>query len=395
MYKPGQHILFISTLPGYDWGGSELLWSQSAIRLCEMGVKVSVSVAYRRSEPEIISQLERAGCTIVRRGAPNRLPPPAPLATRAKRWLRRKFVTIRQSESTESDLINDADLIVISQSHCIDGLPWMLTCLEASRPYVTIAQSGHFLLYHGDEMAASLEKGLNGAKTNFFVSQNNRRELENYLAVTLSNVETVWNPFQVRYDSDLPWPDDSGTLRLAQVARLYPPAKGQDILFNVLNMPKWRQRDVRVTLFGSGLNQTQVKKLALFLNLENVEFGGFSGDIQSVWREHHALLLPSRIEGLPIALVEAMLCGRPAVVTDIAGNTEVIEENVTGFVALAPSVVEFDAAMERLWQNRHRLREMGAAAASRIRSTFPEDPVGSFCERLMRRGEPSDAGSSQ
>ena len=57
-------------------------------------------------------------------------------------------------------------------------------------------------------------------------------------------------------------------------------------------------------------------------------------------------MLPSRFEGLPLALVEAMLCPRPAVVTNVAGNTEVIEDGETGFVAAAPTAGHLDEAME-------------------------------------------------
>jgi glycosyl transferase family 1 len=47
---------------------------------------------------------------------------------------------------------------------------------------------------------------------------------------------------------------------------------------------------------------------------------------------NHVHAMPSRIEGLPLVLIEAMLCGRPVVATDVAG-AEVIEDEVTGFLA--------------------------------------------------------------
>jgi hypothetical protein len=38
------HILFISTMEGTPWGGSEELWSQAALRLLEKGHRISASV---------------------------------------------------------------------------------------------------------------------------------------------------------------------------------------------------------------------------------------------------------------------------------------------------------------------------------------------------------------
>ena len=55
---------------------------------------------------------------------------------------------------------------------------------------------------------------------------------------------------------------------------------------------------------------------------------------------------------MPLALVEAMLCGRTAVVTDVGGNAEWIEDGETGFVAEAATAKSFGAALkERGWPN--------------------------------------------
>ena len=76
---------------------------------------------------------------------------------------------------------------------------------------------------------------------------------------------------------------------------------------------------------------------------------GFAGFVapEDIWAKEQILVLPSRQEGLPIALVEAMMAGRPAVVTDVGGNREVIDEGITGFIAEAPTVCAVSAALER------------------------------------------------
>jgi glycosyltransferase involved in cell wall biosynthesis len=101
-----------------------------------------------------------------------------------------------------------------------------------------------------------------------------------------------------------------------------------------------------------------------------------------IWARNHALAVPSRFEGLPLALVEAMMCGRPAVVTDVAGNSEVIEDGVTGFLADAPTVRSMESALERFWAQRNDLERMGQVAAARIRQLIPPDPVGVFSDKI-------------
>ena len=54
---------------------------------------------------------------------------------------------------------------------------------------------------------------------------------------------------------------------------------------------------------------------------------GFPRPNGSLGVRNHLLVLPSRAEGTPIALVEAMICARPAVVTDVGGNVEWLEDD--------------------------------------------------------------------
>ena len=116
------------------------------------------------------------------------------------------------------------------------------------------------------------------------------------------------------------------------------------------------------------------------LDLPNVRLAGHAR-VDEIWATHHALLMPSRHEGLPLALIEAMLCGRFGIVTDVAGNAELIDDNRTGFVAAAPQAACLDEAMERAWQQRHRWAEIGLAAAQ-VQTLLPADPIDDFIQRL-------------
>lgn len=170
--------------------------------------------------------------------------------------------------------------------------------------------------------------------------------------------------------------------KLACVGRLEPRAKGQDVLFEVLSQEKWRQRPLFVTLFGNGANKENLQKLHKLYCLDNVTFGGFVSNIEDVWAAHHALVLPSRYEGLPLAIVEAMLCGRMCITTDVSGNAELIEDNKEGFIAAAPSPKYLDEAMERAWQQRERWYDIGQAARHKVRQCVSADPVGDFVNEL-------------
>jgi glycosyltransferase involved in cell wall biosynthesis len=90
-------------------------------------------------------------------------------------------------------------------------------------------------------------------------------------------------------------------------------------------------------------------------------------------------------------LVEAMLSRRVAIVTDVAGSPEVLEDNRTGFLAQAPTDLAVDEALERAWSRRSEWAEIGQAAHTAIKTLTPTDPAAFFTEQLLRlTSEPPD-----
>ena len=85
---------------------------------------------------------------------------------------------------------------------------------------------------------------------------------------------------------------------------------------------------------------------------------------------------------MPLTLVEAMLCGRPCIATDVGGTSELIRDGINGFLAKAPTVELLDEAMNRAWDNRSRLKEMGETAAADSRKFASADPVADFVREL-------------
>lgn len=85
--------------------------------------------------------------------------------------------------------------------------------------------------------------------------------------------------------------------------------------------------------------------------------------------------------------MEAMLCARPVIATDIAGHREVIEDGVTGFLADAPAAASISAALERYWQRRGDAEAIGKSGARRIRQLVPPDLIRVFSEKPRTIGE--------
>ena len=366
--------LFVMANEGVQWGGSEPLWSTAAEMLVRRGNEVRVSVKDWGEPVEQIEHLRAGGCKIFYRGE---FPP------FFYRLGRRIFPLPEYRRLHVRSAAKGVDLVVISQGANMDGLLWMEEARAAGHSYVVIAQGAIPYWWPDDSVSERVAESYEKAKASYFVSQAILDASRRQFATPLGNAKVVRNPFNVRYEARPVWPGrTTEEMLLACVAR-QEIGKGQDLILQTLALPHWRERKIKVSLIGTGPNDRTLRRIAEQLKLASVDFPGYSRDIEEVWSRHHALLLASRHEGMPLSVVEAMLCGRPCIATDVGGNRELIRDGVNGFLAKAPTVELLDEAMNRAWDARGRLKEMGCTAARDVRAWVSADPSEDFARELM------------
>ena len=371
-----KNILFIAPNAG-NWGGSEVLWYKTAQYCIDRGIKTGIAMNDCTPMPKQIGEIIKTGKVgmVYQR---QRL-------TLNERLLNRlvsqqhKFNVAKEFKARI--LIWKPDFVVISQGGNNEGTEMMNFLADHNISYVTISQAAVDYRWPSVEYGNQMERGYKSALMNYFVSKANLQLTEMQIGVSLTNGKVIRNPFNVPFHTELPYPDTSNGFKLACVGRYEIGDKGQDVLLRVLNEKKWRERDIFVTFYGSGHHRASIQKLITNLKLTNAVLGDYVDTID-IWRSNHALVMPTRFEGLPLALVEAMLCGRFGIVTNVSGNKEVIKDNVNGFLAEAPQVEYMDAAMERAWAQRENWEAIGKKAKSYIKTLVPEDPIREFFNEL-------------
>lgn len=372
-----QRFLFVST--NRTWGGSEELWSRTAIALAGEGHDVTAFKLLRGTGESAMCALREARGRVVEVA---RMPLVPRRAFSALLLYARPLARLIQRVRLRATLASRRpQLVVISQGTNIDGVMLANAVRRRRVPYVLIAHKATEQRWPADAEREPMRDAYTGALRSFFVSDHTLHMTEEQIAAKLRNAEIVRNPFAVPGAALTAWPGDAH-LRLACAARLLASEKGQDLLIRVLAREQWRARPLSVTFYGEGPDREALAALATRHGVTSVTFAGHVDDVVAIWRDHHALILPSRCEGLPIVLVEAMLSGRVPIVTNAGGNAEVIEDDVTGFVAATPSEDALDEAMERAWQRRGEWREIGARASESIRRIIPADPVAVFAAQL-------------
>ena len=379
MVKSGNtyRIAFVSTMGGVPWGGSEELWSQTAMHMKKLGHDIRVSVYDWPQRHGRLGELASAGADVSFR------PRGLTFAGRMKGKLLTKISGNSLDRAVLSWLREQApELVVISQGYTMDGVPWMSACRELGLAYCPIIHANSEAWWPEDGELESLRSGFSGARKLFFVSRPNQNLMEMQCGMRFEEAEIVVNPWKVDASEPVPWPDSDEVMEIACVGRLDPRAKGQDVLMQVLAQEKWKARPLRLNVYGDGPCEHSLKALSGLFDLKNVSFKGQVSEVRTIWAKNHAMILPSRFEGLPLVIVEAMFCGRMVITTEVAGNTEHIIDGVNGFVAAAPTWKLLDDAMERAWSRKSEWREIGAKARDHVIAEIPENPIQLFSQKL-------------
>jgi glycosyltransferase involved in cell wall biosynthesis len=369
-------IAFFSTMTGMLWGGSETLWSGAAESLLARGHRVDVNYARRKLSVSQLDRLSGLGAQVHYRRR-------AKYGRSVQRLLQRLHVNDRAHRHWLRDVA--PDFVVISIGYHTDDLAIAQSCAALDIPYALLLQAASPYEFIEPGQLESHRAAYATAARSYFVSAQNRDIVEANLAVDLSNAEIVDNPFNVTADGPLPWPDANNVWKLACVARLQFKSKGHDLLLQALKQPKWRSRPIEISFWGEdGGDRTHIERLAKIYGIERqIRLAGFAANIEDVWRDHHAMVLASRYEGNPLAMIEAMFCGRAPIITNVGRVAELVDDNESGFVAAAPTVELIDDALERAWQRRDDWETIGARASVAIRQRHSLTPTADFADAIL------------
>jgi len=121
--------------------------------------------------------------------------------------------------------------------------------------------------------------------------------------------------------------------------------------------------DVRFVMTGAGPLEDKVRTRLRYLGLEgSVDVLGVVDDVAAHLAGLDLLLLPSRLDGRPVVVLEALAAGVPVVASAIGGLPALLAEGVTGFLCRPGHPEEFAAHVRRLADDRAALLRMGQAA---------------------------------
>lgn len=167
-------------------------------------------------------------------------------------------------------------------------------------------------------------------------------------------------------------------LNIINIGRIAHKVKGQDILIKALKLCKDKGMNFKCDLVGTihscfehdRATYAYLKELIKELDLENeIQFLGTRNDIPELLSNSDLFILPSRFEGLPVSILEAMASNLPVIASNISGSNDLITNGKNGLLFESENYEELADKILYLYNNKE-IREVLAESACKFVQDF-------------------------
>lgn len=165
--------------------------------------------------------------------------------------------------------------------------------------------------------------------------------------------------------------------------------KGITFLLQAMPHVLAKHPDTTLLIAGDGDLRADLEREARELGIASrVAFCGPRKDIPELLKLLDLYVLPSKWEGLPMVILEAMAAGCPIVATDVGGNSAAVVDAVTGTLVPPQDPDALAGAIIRLLDSPERLKAYAEAGKDRFRERFSAEIMARQYQRLYLRQAP-------
>jgi len=201
------------------------------------------------------------------------------------------------------------------------------------------------------------------------ITSNNQGALD-YLSKLVNKEKLVFlpNPIEGCDKCDGSGEINEGRKIILVTARL-DVVKGVDILVDALSILTQRLKKYQLWVAGDGPEMANLQHQAEASSIENnIQWLGKRNNLSEFYKKASVFVLPSRREGMPNAMLEAMSCGLPVIVSNASpGPLQYVEEGKTGLIFESGSPDSLADAIDRLLSDDAMRASMGKKAIEKVR----------------------------
>lgn len=203
-----------------------------------------------------------------------------------------------------------------------------------------------------------------------------KENLIEFYEINKSEVTIIYNtikPFnsEVSVVPEIAKCHNNGVIVVGNVGRMSE-EKGVDYFIKSIPISKNRlEIPVKYFIIGDGEKREELEELAKELNVfDDIVWLGYRTDIQNVIAQIDFLVLSSLWEGYPLTLIEALSVGKAIVATDVGGNKEIVNDNVTGLLVKPKDSEGLSNAIVQLCNDKEKRKQMSINAYSSYEKSF-------------------------
>lgn len=203
----------------------------------------------------------------------------------------------------------------------------------------------------------------------FAVGEKMARIIEESSGLPPESITTIYHGVPPTNPTEAERPAQTTLLTVAR----HDPVKGVDVVIEAFSKITC---DARLVLIGDGTETALLKQQCTSLGLDDVvEFRGPSFDTPAadLMASFDGLVLPSRLEGFPVTIAEAMLAGLPVIATDVGSVREAVTPGVTGWIVPPGDSAALATAIDELVGDLDSARRMGEKAREIAEGRFTMD----------------------
>ena len=177
---------------------------------------------------------------------------------------------------------------------------------------------------------------------------------------------------------------DATCIRIGTVGRLSY-EKGTEMLIEAFGLVREHLPKSKLVLVGDGPERSRLEQMTLDRGLTDcVDFLGTRNDVPALLTSFDIFVLPSRSEGLPMALLEAMATGLPIVATAVGGVPEAIRDGKSGLLIPPEQPQAIADALIRFASDEALRNSIGSAARQDFEQRYELSRMVNAYENLMK-----------
>lgn len=193
---------------------------------------------------------------------------------------------------------------------------------------------------------------------------------------------------EIENDTSFPLVEEINTWKkknyyiIGYIGRLTP---GKDIMTLLKAFSKLDLTKTRLALVGDGEQLQELNEIVAVMGLSNcVRFFGFQKNRIEFLRGFDVFVLPSRSEGIPRCLMEAMAAGVPIIATDIEGCRTLIKDNITGMLFQVGDYNSLAEKIVKLVKDEHLRVSFSAAGKAFIKINYSAEKMAAQYSELYK-----------